>query len=122
MWDYKYPEYTFLYDPMEMQKNWNQTLVTQFNFINASLYAANIKPSKIINVPELFRELIESLEYYTKITETTGKVSSYNINFVDEYTKGYVDVQGVPLAIKNYYKEDISYDERLERRIRKQNG
>lgn len=110
-WDYKYPEYTFQYDPTEMQQNWNQTLVTAFNQINATLYAANIKPSKIINVPELFRELIESLEYYTKVTETTGKVSSYNINFIDVYTKGYMDVQGVPLAIKNY-KDDIFNDER----------
>lgn len=104
MWDYNYPEYKFQYDPFEMQKDWNQTLVTQFNLINASLHAAEIVKSKIINVPEKFRSLIESLEYFNPEKQMLS--SNYIIKFVKrEGNCRYIDVQGVPLKIENFNTE-----------------
>jgi len=100
MWDYKCPDSMLKYYPQEaMQNDWNQTLVTQFNFINASLHGARMKKTKIVNVPEKFRGLIESLAFYKPEDSTLS--GRYNIVFV-ENESNYIDVQGVPLKIENF--------------------
>lgn len=99
MWDYKCPESMLKYFPEEsMQNDWNQTLVTQFNFINASLLGARMKKNKTVSVPEKFRGLIESLVFYKPEDST---LSGYDIVFL-ENESNYIDVQGVPLKIENF--------------------
>jgi len=99
MWDYKHPDYAHSYAEADMQTDWNQTLVTQFNLIKASLRAAEIENDGIINVPEKFRGIIESLVFFNPENQMLS--SNYIIKFVNRNCN-YMDVMGVPLEIKNF--------------------
>lgn len=102
MWDYKYPEYSFLYDPKEMQENWNQTLVTAINNIDNHLSLAKIPSTKHIIIPKKFKCIFESMVFYDKLTDNLGKLANRFSTEFDDCESDYINVCGVPLKIENF--------------------
>jgi hypothetical protein len=104
-WDYSYPKvvpYTENH-PDEAQNDWNNTLITTINQINAHIGCARIPNTKHIIVPKMFKSIFEGLIYYEKITDNLGNLSGrYNIEFVEDNCGGYINVCGVPLKIENF--------------------
>ncbi len=83
----------------ENQSDWNQTLLTQFNFINATLCGAHMPRNKIIVTPIKFKKIIKSLEFYDSNDSLIA--NHYFVEFVDDDID-YLNVQGVPLKIENF--------------------
>jgi len=102
MWDYLYPDYKFLYDPIDMQKDWNQTLVTAINNIDNHLSLAKMPSTKHIIIPQKFKPIFDSLVFYSKITDNLGRLSNrFSVEFT-EIDSDYINVCGVPLKIENF--------------------
>ena len=90
IWDYKIPQ-----QPMwDMQKDWNQSIVTKFNML-----CAGIDTEIIVKVPNKFKSLIESLYFYDNINSTIN--NRYIIKFIDS-EEDLIIVGNNKLKIINY--------------------
>jgi hypothetical protein len=75
-WNYNQPIPQPLWDA---QTDWNQTLVTKFNFLSVG-----VKGRVLIKVPKKFKNLIESLLFYDNNNLTISQ--KYDVEFTDSDT------------------------------------
>ena len=97
-WNYKIPNEISVYN-FDMQDDWNQTLMTKINYINALLYGANMYRNHIIIAPIKFKKLFETLIYYD--FDKYELANRYHVIYRND-DNDYINVQGVPLKIENF--------------------
>jgi hypothetical protein len=90
-WNY---EITFNPNLGDLQKDWNQTLLTKFNYLTIG-----VDKEILIKVPNKFKDLIESLTYYDQFS---NKISNrYNVIFF-ESEENIIYLDKMELEIENY--------------------
>ena len=93
-WNYNPPALKNHFGMLDIQKDWNQTLITVLNMIRAQ---HNLPNPTIIKVPKRLIRLVESLEYYSH-----GLIgSSFIVDVIDENST-VMNVGGIDLMIENY--------------------
>lgn len=78
IWNYKMPCGTN--EELDLQNDWNQTLLSKFNFIREK-HKNHFPEIIIVSVPEKYRELMETLAYYDITHSVLG--DKYYIKFYD---------------------------------------
>ena len=90
-WNYKLP----IPQPMwDTQTDWNQTLITKFNMLTVGVHEKTL-----IKVPNKFKSLIESLEFYDKTDSSIG--NKYSVEFVDS-DDNIINVGDKELEVENF--------------------
>jgi hypothetical protein len=90
-WNYKLP----IPQPMwDAQTDWNQTLMTKFNML-----AVGINEEIIIKVPNKFKPLIDSLEFYDNTNSSIG--NKYIVEFF-ESNDNIINVGDKELEVENF--------------------
>jgi len=84
----------------ETQWEWNQTLSTKINQISAKIYEKSRKSGiKTIQVPNKYRSLLESLDYYSNGNNDQNFDATlsgrYNIKYVDDGNDIIIDSVGI---------------------------
>lgn len=86
--------YTKYTDFLNTENDWNQTLVTAINHMQARIFQNNLrKGCDLIITSNENRSLFESLEYYDKDKETIGG-SRYQIQFRNHFPDSIIMVCG----------------------------
>ena len=90
-WNYKLP----IPQPMwDAQTDWNQTLMTKFNML-----AVGVHEKILIKIPNKFKTLIDSLEYYDDNNLTIG--NKYIVEFIDS-DSNIINVGDKELEVENF--------------------
>ena len=90
-WNYKLP----IPQPMwDAQTDWNQTLITKFNMLSVGVHEKTL-----IKVPNKFKLLIESLEFYDNTNSTIS--NKYLVEFIDS-DNNIISVGDKELEVENF--------------------
>ena len=105
-WDYNIPEKYKSF--IELQKDWNQTLMTMINKMAATRvkYYFDLDEKRInspLKIPLHFQKLISTLEYYNKKTQT---LANREIIFITTAVN-YIELDGFKLKILNYKEKNM---------------